>query len=484
MRFIKTVGGVVALLWTGCTTGTVARSLESTCEASRINAVDGWVIADATVDFRRGHKAILVGADRGGAYGVAAFAIVDIKRRQVELTRRFDRTAEAGFEGVAVVNGGWILAATSRGIEGRGEEDAWVVNVDDSGDVTHSATLGGAYMDHASAVVPGPHRSVWVVGTTRSKGASDGSSGWITALDTSLKVRWDRTYGRSLEQGFSGAAPWKGGVIAVGWQRSGASADGSAWLVSISPSGDIRWDKTWRHEDAGLPLNVQHQTNFDGFWLVGRRHHQGWMGRYDTHGTLQWQRTFGPELAGQSVLMSRSWGEHEGILVAGSVLRTTTRGRWAGFFALGLDPMLDGKTKWARVHAPGLPLTANSVPRENGYELILSYARDGSYQTDMAALDSAGRRLDCGDQWRRSLRTGPEHAAERSCPVRGEVRNRGGDPQRLDRGPAELVSWVERGISPSMGCCHDGTRASQQRFIEADAIQAGQDLPKGCVQPM
>lgn len=142
--------------------------------------------------------------------------------------------------GVASVAGGGAVICGSTGSFGTGGE-AYVFEVDLSGNVIWSSVIGGAGVDVGTDVSVSSDGSVFVVGYTSSLGAG-GYDGWLSKLDGTGNVIFERTYGGSEWDLLHAIAESADGFV-LGGSTSSSNSDAvsEAWLVRVDANGDEQW---------------------------------------------------------------------------------------------------------------------------------------------------------------------------------------------------------------------------------------------------
>ena len=197
-----------------------------------ISALMGWTIAVAGVT---GQAFAAPGASSVGGYGDEELLAV--------------RAADGGQ--IAV---GWTDSF------GAGDRDAWVVKLDENGDVEWQRAYGGPGRDEAYAVEvssgslqrPGS----LVVGVTESFGAG-AEDIWALRLSESGAVLWEKTYGGTGADAAStvaferpcfapGEEPRPADWAIAGKTDSFGAWDFDSWVLRIDDAtGDVLWSRTF-----------------------------------------------------------------------------------------------------------------------------------------------------------------------------------------------------------------------------------------------
>ncbi len=143
--------------------------------------------------------------------------------------------------------------------------DFWMVKLDAVGNIIWDNTIGGTFYDVVTDVIPSPDNGCIVVGYSDSNASPDKSEDnkgetdyWIVALDENGNILWDKVVG-----GSEGEYPNRinvdadGNYLIIGTSTSQISGDKTEnmygdpgyahpdfWVVKLSPTGSIIWDKT------------------------------------------------------------------------------------------------------------------------------------------------------------------------------------------------------------------------------------------------
>lgn len=235
-------------------------------------------------------------------------------------------------------DGGYILGGSSdSGIGGdkteasRGTHDYWVVKLDASGNKLWDKTFGGTSTDVLLTLQQtsdggyilggGSESGIGGNKTQSSRGANDL---WIIKIDPSGNKVWDKSFGGSGVDYFSGLQQTSdGGFILGSTSNSGAGGDKSQsyhglqgnsdyWVVKLNATGTKVWDR--RFGGTGVEtLNSIRQTS-DGGYILGGDSESGisgdktegsrgivdfWVVKLSSSGSILWEKTLGGNLADQ-----------------------------------------------------------------------------------------------------------------------------------------------------------------------------------------
>lgn len=183
-----------------------------------------------------------------------------------------------------------------------------------------SRALGGSLNDKAFSVIRTVDNGYLVVGysfsndgqVTGHHGPTTTSDAWVVKLDQSGNILWQRSYGGSADDEFRHViAVGDGEFICVG---TTASTDGDVaglhgtasdlWALRIDRDGDIIWSRVYggtneehgqvirKALDGGYVISGDSRSS-DGDVTVNNGFYDIWVVKIDELGNLQWQRSFG-----------------------------------------------------------------------------------------------------------------------------------------------------------------------------------------------
>lgn len=175
--------------------------------------------------------------------------------------------------------------------------------------------LGGTSDDNITHAFTGPDGSSVLCGQVVSvngdvTGNHGGYDGWITKLDASGNLVWQKAYGGTKGDGIFSIKQTADGYIMAGYNISNdgdatsnhGSADG--WVIKTDNWGIIQWQKSigGTKEDVFDAVTI---TTDGGYILAGRSFSNdgdltqnygltdGWLVKLNSGGTIQWQQIYG-----------------------------------------------------------------------------------------------------------------------------------------------------------------------------------------------
>jgi uncharacterized delta-60 repeat protein len=201
--------------------------------------------------------------------------------------------------GIAVDSSGNVYVTGYTSSQGSGGNDVLIAKYNNSGTIQWQRTLGGIDSDYGTSIAVDSSGNVYIGGYTRSQSAG-GFDVLITKYNTSGTIQWQRTLGGSaFDYGTSIAVDSSGNVYVAGYAYSpSGGAQPDVLITKYDTSGTIQWQRTLGGSgyDFGYGIAVDSSGNV---YITGYTDSQGSGGadvliaKYNTSGTIQWQRTLG-----------------------------------------------------------------------------------------------------------------------------------------------------------------------------------------------
>jgi hypothetical protein len=199
---------------------------------------------------------------------------------------------------VATSNGGYALAGSTSS-SGAGQDDFWLVKIDESGNVEWNQTYGGKSFDYAYSLA-----------ATSDGGYALAGGDLLVKTDAFGNMQWSKTY----EQGsvHSLIAMSDGGYILAGaWNYSG---DCDFWLVKTDPDGVMEWNRTYGGLANDYACSVVAASG-GGYAIAGATNGDFWLVKTDEDGNMEWSQTYGG--AGDDIACSLVAASDGGYAIAG-----------------------------------------------------------------------------------------------------------------------------------------------------------------------
>jgi len=194
-------------------------------------------------------------------------------------------------------DGGYIVAGFTRSF-GAGNGDMWLLKLDASGNVAWQKTYGGPETETAGYAEQTSDHGYIVAGYTKSFGAGN-EDAWILKLDASGNITWQKTYGGAADDGANVVRQTAdGGYIVAGHTASSGAGGSDAWILKLDATGNITWQKSYGGIEYDSAYAVQQTT--DGGYIVGGGtesfgvgFEDAWLFKLDASGKVTWQKTYG-----------------------------------------------------------------------------------------------------------------------------------------------------------------------------------------------
>jgi len=188
-------------------------------------------------------------------------------------------------------DGGYVMTGVTISFDGdvfgnHGGRDFWVIKVSSTGILEWKKTYGGSDNDSAYDIQQTADGGYIVCGFTDSSdwGISNFHGirdAWVVKLSPSGVVEWQKCYGGSLyDHAYSIIQTTDGNYVFAGYAQSqdgdvtGGKGDYDVWVVKIDATGNILWQKTYGGTEEEWASHII-QTNDGGFILAGRTDSNG-----------------------------------------------------------------------------------------------------------------------------------------------------------------------------------------------------------------
>lgn len=288
-----------------------------------------------------------------------------------------DREKSDGLMGVAVV-----------GSDGELAEQGCLIDLSTEGKIDRKTCYGGERNDSITDVIPAEEEGFYLSGYTNATTNSGSGRSWIAQVDYRGDVKWSRLFGPRWEEtddtGLTSnyklvslmRAP-EGGIFAAGYFVTGipgkpppktfnpSDMEMKGWLVKISSSGEVIWQKSYGGKDLGGFTSAR-KVQEGGFVLAGTTFSLGlkgpegptdlWIIKTDNSGRIEWQYRFDKKLGGvpDSSLGVNAVPVEDGYIVASVVRYGEEDNTWI----TKLGP--SGKVEWSRTY--GEKTTRSTFP--------------------------------------------------------------------------------------------------------------------------
>ena len=191
-----------------------------------------------------------------------------------------------------------IIVAGRTDSNSAGGVDALISKYNSSGTLQWQRILGGTGTDTFRGVKVDSNDNIVVAGFTNSDGAGN-QDFLIAKYNSSGTLQWDRTLGgANVEIGYGVAVDSSDNIIIAGYTSSVGVGNYDAFVAKYNSSGTLQWDRTL----GGTLNNENYAVTVDSsnnIITVGYTNSDGagnddvLIAKYNSSGTLQWDRTLG-----------------------------------------------------------------------------------------------------------------------------------------------------------------------------------------------
>lgn len=172
-----------------------------------------------------------------------------------------------------------------------------VLKLDPAGDIEWQRAYGGSDEDWPTSIQQTSDGGYIVAGITTSFGAGDYDY-WILKLSATGDIEWQRAYGGSNSDSAQAIhQTTDGGFIVAGYTSSFGAAGDDIWILKLTQLGDIEWQRTYGGVGHEWTTSIQ-QTTEGGYIVSGytSSFNNGtgdiWVLKLFSTGNIDWQRVF------------------------------------------------------------------------------------------------------------------------------------------------------------------------------------------------
>lgn len=203
-----------------------------------------------------------------------------------------------------------------------GLQDYWIIKIDVNGNLIWDKTIGGSDVDKLNDIVIDSEGSILLAGHSisdisglKSENSYGDNDFWVVKLDQNGGVVWDKTLGGSTIEWYPNINCMGNSVYVGGESYSGISGlksedtfgGSDLWLIKMDKDGNIVWDKTiggnnfegtgeiLETNDYQLLLAFYSSSDISGY--KSENSNSGstdyWIVSIDTNGNFLWDKTIG-----------------------------------------------------------------------------------------------------------------------------------------------------------------------------------------------
>jgi hypothetical protein len=246
---------------------------------------------------------------------------------------------------IQTASGGYAMAGFTESTDGdisgihQGGKDAWIVSLDEEGNIEWQVLLGGSMHDIATGIVELPAGELIVCGHTWSadgdfplhQGTGSTSDIFLAKISPAGQLIWTHTFGSAYNDEANDVAYIANNRIALGGTVTGTGTDVEAilgmkdmWLAGLDGNGNLLWENTYggifndelHHialcPDGGIYLAGCSDSYSD---LAGDR--EGVVIKTDGDGEIEWMVSLGSTADNDDAQMSSFHAMENGDLKIG-----------------------------------------------------------------------------------------------------------------------------------------------------------------------
>ena len=176
--------------------------------------------------------------------------------------------------------------------------NAWIIKVDNRGTTVWDKIIDKGGWDVASSIVEAKDGNYAIAGRTTSRDNGKWDA-WIFLLEDNGTEIWSKVFGDEDRDIASSIIETEDGNYTIaGWTESKGDGKDDAWVIHIDKEGTLIWDKTFGGYNYDYALSIT-QTDDYGYAIAGwnsstsRGGYDAWVIRLDGNGNKLWDKTFG-----------------------------------------------------------------------------------------------------------------------------------------------------------------------------------------------
>ncbi|MBN2662272.1 MAG: caspase family protein [Bacteroidales bacterium] len=164
-------------------------------------------------------------------------------------------------------DGGFVIAGKTASF-GNGLYDAWILKIDNSGNLEWNKTLGAQNDELANDIIQTSDRNYAVVGYTKSAG-NGAKDAWIAKIDLQGNLVWEKFFGKAEDdEAFSVIESTQNNFILSGYTKNVSTLKKDFWAASIDIYGNINWDRSYSSGNNSIAYSLVENSD-NTFTYVG-----------------------------------------------------------------------------------------------------------------------------------------------------------------------------------------------------------------------
>lgn len=164
-------------------------------------------------------------------------------------------------------DGGFVIAGKTASF-GNGLYDAWLLKIDDLGNLEWNKTIGGQNDELANDIIQTSDRNYVVVGYTKSSG-NGAKDAWIAKIDLQGNLVWEKFFGKANDdEAFSVIESSQNNFIISGYSKNVSTLKKDFWAGSIDIYGNINWERSFSSGNNSIAYSLIENSD-NSFTFVG-----------------------------------------------------------------------------------------------------------------------------------------------------------------------------------------------------------------------
>jgi hypothetical protein len=248
--------------------------------------------------------------------------------------------------------GGYVVVGETWSFD-TGQSDAWVLKLDDNGEIEWQKAYGNKHHDVAYSIQQTTNGGYVMAGETNAVVPFFGDFS-VIKLNSVGDVEWQKTYGSGWANSIQQTS--EGGYIVAGMNKS------DAWVIKLDRDGEIEWQKALGGMHGDWAHSVK-ETSEGGYIVAGTIKGDAWVFKLNAQGNIEWQKTYGS--CSFDAIFSIQQTEEGGYVVAS--LRSSPGPGHSDIWILKLDSL--GNIEWQKAYGG----------RKHDFAHSIQQTQDGGY---------------------------------------------------------------------------------------------------------
>ncbi len=285
-------------------------------------------------------------------------------------------------DAIYVPNEGYIILAITVSF-GAGKNDFWLLKMNEDGDILWQKTYGGPEVEQPAKVIATDDGGYAVVGTTNSFSDDGNDDMWLIKLDNLGDVEWQKTYGGiDTENAYSLDETSDGGYVIGGDTFSFGAGSFDYMIVKLNETGNVEWAKTYGGDNGDTAYDLS--ASYTGEYILAGKTQSfestsldSWVCKLRSDGNIEWSKVYGGD---SGDMIYSVVNEIDSFIIAGYSYSFSTN--YSDSWVVKLNG--DGNILWQKIYS--------TPDYDSIYEIIPTL--DGGYiSTGYLEVDKEGAKV-------------------------------------------------------------------------------------------